>query len=178
MRELFAGGLGIHHAGLLRSDRGLAERLFSEGVLNILVCTATLAWGVNLPAHTVIIKGTQLYNAEKGAFVDVGVLDVQQIFGRAGRPQFDTSGEGIILTQHAKLGHYLGMLTQSVPIESQARPSGRTRAVPASFPLPPLLLPPLLLPPPPRAPFSAGALSRCSPGASNLEVVGGSPSHD
>lgn len=26
----------------------------------VLVSTATLAWGVNLPAHTVIIKGTQV----------------------------------------------------------------------------------------------------------------------
>merc|ERR1712185_409193 len=42
-----------------------------------------------------------------------------QIFGRAGRPQFDTSGEGIIITSHAKLAHYLQMLTQKLPIESQ-----------------------------------------------------------
>jgi hypothetical protein len=35
------------------------------------------------------------------------VLDVQQIFGRAGRPQFDNSGTGIIITTHAKLPHYL-----------------------------------------------------------------------
>ena len=57
-----------------------------------MVCTATLAWGVNLPAHAVIIKGTEIYNAKQGGFVDVGILDVLQIFGRAGRPQFDTSG--------------------------------------------------------------------------------------
>ena len=79
MRELFAGGFGVHHAGMLRSDRGLSERLFGDGLLNVLVCTATLAWGVNLPAHTVIIKGTQLYNPEKGAFIDLGVLDVMQV---------------------------------------------------------------------------------------------------
>ena len=104
---------------MLRSDRSLSERLFADGLLNVLVCTATLAWGVNLPAHTVIIKGTQLYDPEKGAFKDLGVLDVQQIFGRAGRPQFDVAGEGIIITQHAKLAHYLQMLTQAYPIESQ-----------------------------------------------------------
>ena len=46
---------------MLRSDRTLSERLFSEGLVKGLVCTATLAWGVNLPAHTVIIKGTQVY---------------------------------------------------------------------------------------------------------------------
>lgn len=34
----------------------------------VLVSTATLAWGVNLPAHTVIIKGTQIYNPVKGGW--------------------------------------------------------------------------------------------------------------
>ena len=59
---------------MLRSDRNLVERLFGEGLLKVLCCTATLAWGVNLPAHTVIIKGTQLYDAQKGAFTELGML--------------------------------------------------------------------------------------------------------
>jgi activating signal cointegrator complex subunit 3 len=118
MRELYRDGFGIHHAGMLRSDRGLSERMFAAGVTKILVCTATLAWGVNLPAHTVIIKGTQIYNAQSGGFTDLGMLDVMQIFGRAGRPQFDTSGEGIIITSYDKLHHYVRMLTHTLPIES------------------------------------------------------------
>ncbi|CAK9312234.1 unnamed protein product [Citrullus colocynthis] len=117
--ELFNFGIGVHHAGMLRSDRGLTERLFSDGLLKVLVCTATLAWGVNLPAHTVIIKGTQLYDPKAGGWRDLGMLDVMQIFGRAGRPQFDKSGEGIIITSHDKLAHYLRLLTSQLPIESQ-----------------------------------------------------------
>ena len=45
----------------------------------MLVSTATLAWGVNLPAHTVIIKGTQVYNPEKGRWTELGALDVLQV---------------------------------------------------------------------------------------------------
>lgn len=77
-----------------------------------------LAWGVNLPAHAVVIKGTEIYDASKGAFVDLGILDVLQIFGRAGRPQFDTEGHGTIITTHDKLAHYLSLLTNQFPIES------------------------------------------------------------
>lgn len=44
---------------------------------------------------------------------------LMQIFGRAGRPQFDKSGEGIIITSHDKLAYYLRLLTSQLPIESQ-----------------------------------------------------------
>ena len=55
-------GFGIHHAGMSRVDRTLVEELFADGHVQVLVSTATLAWGVNLPAHTVLIKGTQVYS--------------------------------------------------------------------------------------------------------------------
>src|ERR1700753_4492161 len=95
------------------------ETLFGNGVLKVLCCTATLAWGVNLPAAAVVIKGTQVYSADVGKFVDVGILDVLQIFGRAGRPQFQDSGVGFICTTHDKIQHYLSAVTQQQPIESK-----------------------------------------------------------
>lgn len=111
-------GIGVHHAGLGRSDRHTIEELFLKGHLRLLICTATLAWGVNLPAHTVLIKGTLVYDEGKGSFVDLSILDVLQIFGRAGRPQYETQGRGILITTHDKLSHYLTALTQPIPIES------------------------------------------------------------
>ncbi|OAV93943.1 hypothetical protein PTTG_08603 [Puccinia triticina 1-1 BBBD Race 1] len=119
MKELIQDGFGIHHAGMLRSDRTISERLFEAGVTRVLCCTATLAWGVNLPAYAVIIKGTQIYDASKGSFVDLGILDVLQIFGRAGRPQYEDHGVGYICTTHDRLDHYVAAITQQHPIESQ-----------------------------------------------------------
>lgn len=45
---------------MLRADRTMTEQMFECGIIKVLCCTATLAWGVNLPAHTVIIKGAYL----------------------------------------------------------------------------------------------------------------------
>jgi activating signal cointegrator complex subunit 3 len=46
----FDNGMGIHHAGMLRGDRKLTEQMFTDGAIKVLCCTATLAWGINLPA--------------------------------------------------------------------------------------------------------------------------------
>ncbi|CAD7082565.1 unnamed protein product [Hermetia illucens] len=119
LKELLPYGFAIHHAGMSRVDRTLVEDLFADRHIQVLVSTATLAWGVNLPAHTVIIKGTQVYNPEKGRWVELSALDVLQMLGRAGRPQYDTKGEGILITNHSELQYYLSLLNQQLPIESQ-----------------------------------------------------------
>ncbi|KAH0666758.1 hypothetical protein KY290_028931 [Solanum tuberosum] len=119
LKNLLSYGFAIHHAGLVRTDRQLVEDLFAKGHVQVLVSTATLSWGVNLPAHTVIIKGTQIYNPEKGAWTELSPLDVMQMLGRAGRPQYDTYGEGIIITGHSSLKYYLSLMNQQLPIESQ-----------------------------------------------------------
>ena len=96
LKDLLQFRFGIQHAGMSREDHG---ELFADGHLQVLVCTVTLPWGVNLPAHTVIIKGTQIYNPEKGLWVELLSQDVLQMLGRAGCPQYNTYGEGIIITK-------------------------------------------------------------------------------
>ncbi|VDK71756.1 unnamed protein product, partial [Onchocerca ochengi] len=112
LRDLIPYGFAIHHAGMTRVDRTLVEDLFADRHLQVLVSTATLAWGVNLPAHTVIIKGTQIYSPEIGRWTELGALDVMQMLGRAGRPQYDSKGKGIMITHHSELQYYLSLMNQ------------------------------------------------------------------
>ena len=119
LKEVLPFGFAIHHAGMAREDRELVEDLFADRHIGVLCTTATLAWGVNLPAHAVIIKGTQIYDPSKGRWAELSPLDVLQMLGRAGRPQFDSEGEGIILTQHSELQYYLSLTNLQLPVESQ-----------------------------------------------------------
>eukprot|EP01124_Arcella_intermedia_P027745 TRINITY_DN5491_c0_g1_i1.p1 TRINITY_DN5491_c0_g1~~TRINITY_DN5491_c0_g1_i1.p1 ORF type:complete len:1958 (-),score=488.84 TRINITY_DN5491_c0_g1_i1:48-5852(-) len=119
LKDLLPFGFAIHHAGLTREDRTLVEDLFADKHIQVLVSTATLAWGVNLPARSVIIKGTKVYNPEKGDWVELSPLDVMQMLGRGGRPGYDTKGEGCLITGRTELQYYLSLLNEQLPIESQ-----------------------------------------------------------
>jgi activating signal cointegrator complex subunit 3 len=72
----------------------------------VLVCTSTLAWGVNFPAHLVVVKGTEYYDGKSKRYVDFPITDVLQMMGRAGRPQFDQHGVAVILVHEPKKSFY------------------------------------------------------------------------
>lgn len=46
---------------------------------------------MNFPCHLVLIKGTHRYSQGKGSD-EYNINEIQQMIGRAGRPQFDDSG--------------------------------------------------------------------------------------
>jgi len=90
LRQLLLRGVGVHHAGLLPKYRRVVEELFERKLLTIAVCTETLSAGINLPARSVVLPTLM-----KGPHGDMKLLDpssAHQMFGRAGRPQFDTRG--------------------------------------------------------------------------------------
>ena len=66
LRDTLRFGIGLHHAGLNEHDRTTVEQLYVSGKIQVLVATSTLAWGVNTPAHLVIIKGTEFFDAPTG----------------------------------------------------------------------------------------------------------------
>ncbi|XP_031410612.1 probable ATP-dependent DNA helicase HFM1 isoform X2 [Meleagris gallopavo] len=80
------------------------------------VTTSTLAMGVNLPAHLVIIKSTMHYVG--GMFEEYSETDILQMIGRAGRPQFDTMATAVIMTRLSTREKYIQMLNGADIIES------------------------------------------------------------
>ena len=51
--------------------------------------------------------------------MELSPMDILQMMGRAGRPQYDSRGEGVVITGHVELQYYLSLLNQQLPIESQ-----------------------------------------------------------
>lgn len=81
-------GAGVHTSALLAEERRASEISFDEGSVSVLFATGTLAQGLNLPATTVIVGGTEIgYDpdepqAEKRAKQRSQLLNA---IGRAGR---------------------------------------------------------------------------------------------
>ncbi|KAI9350317.1 putative DEAD/DEAH box DNA helicase [Obelidium mucronatum] len=61
LAECLNHGIAIHNGALVSVDRTLVEENFISGLISVICTTSTLSVGVNLPAHLVVIKGTQQY---------------------------------------------------------------------------------------------------------------------
>ncbi|MGI9467801.1 MAG: DEAD/DEAH box helicase [Rubripirellula sp.] len=90
LKQILMRGVGVHHAGILPRYRRIVEELFQRKLLAFCVCTETLAAGINLPARSVILPCLLKGPRDKKKLVETA--SAQQIFGRAGRPQFDDRG--------------------------------------------------------------------------------------
>lgn len=90
LKALLGRGVGVHHAGILPKYRRVVEELFQKKLLSVTVCTETLSAGINLPARSVVLPTIMKGPRSKRRVVETATA--QQIFGRAGRPQYDSEG--------------------------------------------------------------------------------------
>jgi helicase len=99
-------GAAFHHAGLGGAHRKIIEDSFKEGRIKVLTATPTLAFGVNLPARTVVIQDYRRFEPGYGNY-PISVLDYKQMAGRAGRPKYDKVGESILIAKTSDEADYL-----------------------------------------------------------------------
>jgi ATP-dependent DNA helicase HFM1/MER3 len=115
---IYKYNLAYHHAGLSSNDREIVETLFKQNRIRVLCSTSTLAIGVNLPAHLVIIKSTLQYTSETG-YTEYSELDLRQMIGRAGRAGYDSQGIAVILTSTETEYLYKTISEGKLEIDSQ-----------------------------------------------------------
>lgn len=114
--DTVSAGVAVHHGGLGQADRLAVEKGYLEGDINIICCTSTLSVGVNLPCHMVVIKNTSSY--EGNTVKEYSDLDIMQMMGRAGRPQFDDSAVAVIMTRMLQVARYEQMVSGQEQLES------------------------------------------------------------
>ncbi len=83
-------GVGVHHAGVLPKYKEVIENLFLRKLIPFVICTETLAAGINLPARSVVLSTLLKGKPREKKLIPPSTA--HQIFGRAGRPQFDQRG--------------------------------------------------------------------------------------
>ena len=106
LSELVKCGAAFHHAGLGSGHRRIIEDSFRQGKIKVVTATPTLAFGVNLPARTVVIQDYRRYEPGYG-YYPISVLEYKQMAGRAGRPKYDKVGEAVLTAKTDDEADYL-----------------------------------------------------------------------
>lgn len=92
-------GVAFYHSGLLFSQRILIEDNYKKRLIKVLTSTTALASGTNFPNFRSIVRDVKRYYPGLGS-IYLPVLEVEQMFGRSGRPQYDSWGEGILIAKN------------------------------------------------------------------------------
>ncbi len=129
-------GAAFHHAGLAREHRELVEEAFRDRAIKVVSATPTLAAGVNTPSRRVVVRDWQRYDGTAGGMQPLSVLEVHQMFGRAGRPGRDPYGEAVLLaSSHDELEELFDryIYAEPEPVRSKlaAEPALRTHVLAA-----------------------------------------------
>lgn len=97
LADMVRRGVAYHTSWLHPEQRRLIEKAFRERKLKVICCTPTLAMGVSLPARVVIIRNYRFFTGLSAERMPVSW--VKQVFGRAGRPEHDSLGMGLIVAR-------------------------------------------------------------------------------
>jgi helicase len=98
LSNLVKKGVAFHHAGLVNSQRQKIEDGFKNNLIKAICSTTTLGLGVNLPAHTVLVRDITRYESGSNEMISINVI--LQLFGRAGRPKYDKEGRALLIANY------------------------------------------------------------------------------
>ena len=102
LTRLLRFGAGFHHGMLPQEIRREMEEAIQEGIISILLCTTTLAEGVNLPIRTLVVHTVRRYNPTNQSWQYLHNRSIKNIIGRVGRAGKETRGRVIFVNDTEK----------------------------------------------------------------------------
>jgi superfamily II RNA helicase len=118
---LLQGGIAAHHAGHIPAWKLLIEKMMSQGLLNAIFATSTVAAGVDFPARTVVISNADTRGND--GWRPLQASELQQMTGRAGRRGKDNVGFVVLAPSNFQNPPRIAQLLKSSPdaLESKFR---------------------------------------------------------
>ncbi|MFW6011602.1 MAG: DEAD/DEAH box helicase [Desulfosalsimonas sp.] len=121
MRDLTEKAVAAHHSGQLPAWKLVIETLMTEGYLDAVFATSTVAAGVNFPARTIAFLNSDRFNGRE--FVPLNPTEFHQMTGRAGRRGMDKIGFAVVIPGRFMDTRYVGRLINMEPtdVDSQIK---------------------------------------------------------
>jgi superfamily II RNA helicase len=113
--------VGAHHSGQLPTWKLVIETLMTEGLLDAVFATSTVAAGVNFPARTIVMFNSDRFNGTE--FMPLDATEFHQMTGRAGRRGMDRIGFSLVVPGKYMEIRDVAKLTgaRPAPVHSQIR---------------------------------------------------------
>lgn len=89
--KLLLAGAVVHHGDIPQETREALEELLISAQVRMVLCTSTLAEGVNLPLRTLILYAVQR-RSPSGQAIPMLAREIRNLVGRAGRAGSSTKG--------------------------------------------------------------------------------------
>lgn len=108
-------GFVFHHGDLPQFVREVIEDSVRKKIISLIVCTNTLAEGVNLPIKTLVLHSVKRFNFKLERMETIRKRDIKNIIGRAGRAGQET--EGIVISVNPNEYSYIEEVISEEQIE-------------------------------------------------------------
>lgn len=97
LTQIIEYGALFHHGDLPQYVREIIEEAIRREDVKLIICTNTIAEGVNLPIRTIVINSARRFDFKTNRLQQLNKRDLKNLFGRAGRAGIETKGLVIVI---------------------------------------------------------------------------------
>jgi pre-mRNA-splicing helicase BRR2 len=111
-------GVAFYHEALSKNDKLVVESMFKNDLIQVLIASRDVCWGLNIKSYLVVVMGVQYYEGKEHRYVDYPVTEVLCMMGGASNAQPGETARCVLMCQSYKKDFYKKFLYEALPVES------------------------------------------------------------